>query len=194
MAARGTKSFWRYLLPSRLPTIREAARYSARSLQLIGALYVLEDWVVDVRLTSGASMLPTLSHKPTLILTLKYPPALRPPNLKLGDLVVAQKPTDPQMYVCKRVLGLPGDTVCVDPIGAVRGHKGWEDGGGGREHVVVPRGHVWLAGDNMSASVDSRIFGPVSFALIKAKVIYRLWPEPGPLKNNLRELDVDEDV
>lgn len=42
----------------------------------------------------------------------------------------------------------------------------------------VPPGHVWLIGDNLPASRDSRLYGPVPMALIDGKVIARTgaWP------------------
>jgi hypothetical protein len=37
--------------------------------------------------------------------------------------------------------------------------------------VQVPRGHVWLQGDNLILSRDSREYGPVPLALVKGRVI-----------------------
>lgn len=37
-------------------------------------------------------------------------------KLGTGDLVVAVSPSDPSKLVCKRVIGVPGDKVCVNPI------------------------------------------------------------------------------
>ncbi|CEH16724.1 related to imp1-mitochondrial [Ceraceosorus bombacis] len=36
-------------------------------------------------------------------------------SLKRGELVVAAHPIDPEKWVCKRIIGLPGDTVLVEP-------------------------------------------------------------------------------
>jgi inner membrane protease subunit 1 len=40
----------------------------------------------------------------------------------------------------------------------------------------VPEGHCWLLGDNLPASRDSRAYGPVPLALVKGKVVARVWP------------------
>ena len=40
----------------------------------------------------------------------------------------------------------------------------------------IPEGHCWIAGDNAPASRDSRDYGPIPLALVKGKVIARIWP------------------
>ena len=42
--------------------------------------------------------------------------------------------------------------------------------------VPVPRGQIWIEGDNHRASNDSTNFGPVSAALVEAVVCFKLWP------------------
>ena len=42
----------------------------------------------------------------------------------------------------------------------------------------VPKGHVFLTGDNTERSVDSRQFGPVPMGLVRDRVVARVWP-PG---------------
>ena len=109
-------------------------------------------------------MYPTLSDRGTLVL--HSPLALRLTPLERGNLVTAISPFDPTHQVLKRVIGLPGDTICVDPTGERRNAKD--------EWCTVPRGHVWIAGDNASNSTDSRDYGPVPLALIKGKVVGRV--------------------
>jgi len=82
---------------------------------------------------------------------------------------------------CKRVIGMPGDYVLRDP------HLSSSVGGapvsGIQEEVTdavreepvmvqVPEGHVWVAGDNLSYSRDSRFYGPVPMALIQGRTLY----------------------
>lgn len=88
-----------------------------------------------------------------------------PSSLRRGDLAIYTSPLDPSRTVCKRVLGLPGDVVCVDPTG---------DMAPSTEHVVVPQGHLWMSGDNAKLSRDSREYGPVSMALVKGRQVARV--------------------
>uniref|UniRef100_A0A4W5N872 Peptidase S26 domain-containing protein n=1 Tax=Hucho hucho TaxID=62062 RepID=A0A4W5N872_9TELE len=39
---------------------------------------------------------------------------------------------------------------------------------------MVPKGHVWLEGDNLSNSADSRSYGPVPYALIRGRVCLKV--------------------
>jgi len=38
----------------------------------------------------------------------------------------------------------------------------------------VPRGHVWLEGDNLENSSDSRAYGPVPYGLLRSRVLYKV--------------------
>ncbi|WFD04269.1 hypothetical protein MOBT1_002974 [Malassezia obtusa] len=123
-------------------------------------------------------------------------------GLKLGDMVVATSPADPSRTVCKRILGMGGDTILVDPRdvasgltdAAVAHHELARhlEGPHGLHHtkriVTIPKGHVWLAGDNLANSTDSRHYGPVPLALVKGRVVARLYPRPQWLHNPLQFL------
>uniref|UniRef100_A0A8C7R6E7 Mitochondrial inner membrane protease subunit n=2 Tax=Oncorhynchus mykiss TaxID=8022 RepID=A0A8C7R6E7_ONCMY len=86
-------------------------------------------------------------------------------RIENGDIVIAKSPFDPHMNICKRVIGLEGDKVCTSGPSDVF-----------KTHQYVPKGHVWLEGDNLRNSTDSRSYGPVPYALIRGRVCLKLWP------------------
>ena len=107
-------------------------------------------------------MLPTMSVEGDIVLENRM---INPENLRRGDIATFLSPLEPRRVVCKRVIGLPGDVICVDPTGEVAPST---------EHVVVPKHHLWMSGDNAAFSRDSRVYGPVSMALIKGKLVAKV--------------------
>uniref|UniRef100_A0A8V0Z9P2 Inner mitochondrial membrane peptidase subunit 1 n=1 Tax=Gallus gallus TaxID=9031 RepID=A0A8V0Z9P2_CHICK len=82
-----------------------------------------------------------------------------------GDIVIVKSPTDPKSNICKRVIGLEGDKVCTsNPSDFLKTHS------------FVPKGHVWLEGDNLRNSTDSRCYGPVPYGLIRGRICFKIWP------------------
>ncbi|KAE8679067.1 mitochondrial inner membrane protease subunit 1-like isoform X2 [Hibiscus syriacus] len=90
----------------------------------------------------GPSMLPTLSITGDVVLVERLSHRLG--KLGSGDLVRVRSPLDPNKTLTKRVVAMEGDK--------------------------VPKGHVWIQGDNLYVSRDSRHFGPLPYGLIEGKV------------------------
>ncbi|KAK6626344.1 hypothetical protein RUM43_006655 [Polyplax serrata] len=80
-------------------------------------------------------------------------------KIKRGDIIITQSPFNPKHNICKRVIAIPGDKV----------RKGFFS-------QIVPKGHVWLEGDNKYNSFDSWNYGPVPQGLIRGRVVCRIWP------------------
>lgn len=40
--------------------------------------------------------------------------------------------------------------------------------------MQIPKGHVWLEGDNSARSLDSRSFGPIPYGLIKGRAVCKV--------------------
>jgi inner membrane protease subunit 1 len=132
-----------------------------------------------VRRTEGPSMLPTIDVTGNWTLTLPW--YRRGRGIVVGDVVSSADPFVVKDSIIKRVVGLPGDFICVgaDP----------EFGNGGM--IQVPAGHCWLSGDNAAFSKDSRHYGPIPLALIKGKVVAVVlpWSRMRWIKNGLERLD-----
>lgn len=116
----------------------------------------------------GSSMSPTYSSG-QLLWTV---PANRP--LRHGDVVVVDTPTG---TIIKRVALLPGDDRAQ-----FRTFLGWVDltnfalpkGFDRRDRLrlqEIPKGYVFLLGDNLPRSIDSRTFGPVPIEQVRAIVV-----------------------
>ncbi|XP_035992293.1 mitochondrial inner membrane protease subunit 1 isoform X2 [Fundulus heteroclitus] len=86
-------------------------------------------------------------------------------KIQKGDIVIAKSPFDPNMNICKRVIGLEGDKICTSAQSDLF-----------KTHTFVPMGHVWLEGDNLRNSTDSRNYGPIPYGLIRGRVCLKLWP------------------
>ncbi|MDQ1487926.1 MAG: signal peptidase [Actinomycetota bacterium] len=82
----------------------------------------------------------------------------------------------------KRVIGLPGETVegkngkilingrqLVEPYLA-------EEPVGDFPPKTIPKGQLWVMGDNRNRSSDSRVFGPIKKSKIVGRAILRIWP------------------
>ncbi|VVC40939.1 Peptidase S26A, signal peptidase I,Peptidase S24/S26A/S26B/S26C [Cinara cedri] len=80
-------------------------------------------------------------------------------SINNGDLVIAKSPLDDKLFILKRVKALDGQSVRR-----------------GINYQRVPRGSVWLEGDNFKVSEDSWTFGPVPKGLIYGRVVCRIWP------------------
>lgn len=106
---------------------------------------------------TGPSMEPTIFTN-NIIFTEHLTPRFR--KIERGDIIIAKCPTNPKQYICKRVVGLPGDHMKIDIT----------------DTEIVPRGHVWLEGDNKTNSADSRVYGPVPQGLIRSRALFRIWP------------------
>ncbi|KAF7306656.1 hypothetical protein MIND_00457200 [Mycena indigotica] len=110
---------------------------------------------------SGPSMLPTLAADGEVGLEDRWSVRRNPDTVKRGDIITVRSPLDPRRVLCKRVTGLAGDIVSLDPSG---------------EGILIPPGHMWIEGDNPANSRDSRNFGPVPMGLIEGRLVARIWP------------------
>ncbi|RLV92128.1 Mitochondrial inner membrane protease subunit 1 [Spathaspora sp. JA1] len=157
-------------------TIREKLRFGwltlTWSLRVGCAVHLIHDYTYEFTETRGESMLPTLQNYFDFAHALKKYKLGR--GIEMGDCIVAMKPTDPDHRVCKRVTGMPGDLILIDPSsssmltntpGEIIQHDGFN------KYIRIPKGHVWCTGDNLSHSLDSRSYSALPMGLIIGKIV-----------------------
>ncbi|KAL3893377.1 MAG: hypothetical protein SGPRY_014274 [Prymnesium sp.] len=83
-------------------------------------------------------------------------------SIQRGDVIVLRSPSESSHLLIKRVVGLEGDSI-VSKNG---------------ESTSIPRGQMWVEGDNKSCSLDSRHFGPVDTTLTEARVAAKVGQHP----------------
>ncbi len=147
--------------------------WSLAAVALLVAVVLSEPFTVH-----SSSMSPTLNEGDQILVE-KVTPRLR--HLDRGDVVVLTAPATHALMV-KRVVALAGDSVgLADGHLVVNGHRVSEayvdlasvDGVWfGPE--VVPRGAVFVLGDDRAGSVDSRAFGAVPDDRVLGRVLVRL--------------------
>ncbi|CCK70463.1 endopeptidase catalytic subunit IMP1 KNAG_0E02010 [Huiozyma naganishii CBS 8797] len=159
-------------------------------LKCVSLLHVTHTRVYEFTETKGESMLPTLNSHGDYVHVSKWYRNGR--DVQMGDCVVLQKPNDSNRRVCKRITGMPGDYVLVDPSLAEEDTYPlhYKDTNGADPldmYIKVPRGHVWVTGDNLPYSLDSRTYNVVPMGLITGKVVAAndmnkpLWDEEGKI-------------
>ncbi|KAL0752407.1 hypothetical protein Bca101_034410 [Brassica carinata] len=138
---------------------QQATKSGVLVAKVYSFLHVTTNYLAFPAYAFGPSMIPTLHPSGNVVL------AERISKLSRGDVVVFQSPEDPNKLPTKRVVGLEGDSVSfvVDP--------GKNDES---RTIVVPKGHVWVEGDYTQNSRDSRSFGPVPYALVQGRLLWRV--------------------
>lgn len=170
--------------------VKEAARFVGSifswTVRAGCAAHFVNEYVYEFTETRGESMLTTLQAKRDFVHALKKYRLGR--GLEMGDIVVATKPLDPDHRICKRITGMPGDVILVDPLSSsllTNLPNTCVQNDGFNKYVEVPAGHVWVTGDNLSHSLDLRSYSWLPMGLIKGKVVAAnsmdkgLWDENG---------------
>ena len=186
--------------PERKSVLREWGE--ALGVALILALLIRSFVVQAFKIPSG-SMLPTLQIGDHILVN-KFVYGVRLPILghmvmelgtpRRGDVIVFVYPEDRQKDFIKRVVGIEGDVIevrqkklTVNGTAVEDPHAHFADGDsiGGQPQrdnfgpYTVPRGTVFVMGDNRDRSYDSRFWGPVALDEVKGKAFLIYWSWDG---------------
>eukprot|EP00898_Chlorokybus_atmophyticus_P008899 jgi/Chlat1/900/Chrsp107S01348 len=141
------------------PWWADASGRAVRYANAFASLHCMSTYLLTLTVCTGPSMLPTFNAAGDLVLIDRVAPRLN--RLSPGDVVVARSPWNPTDVLLKRLLAKEGDRILVEPRGQAP------------RRITIPKGHVWLQGDNKLNSTDSRDYGPVPYALIDGRVMLR---------------------
>ncbi|KZO98193.1 LexA/Signal peptidase [Calocera viscosa TUFC12733] len=147
-------------------TLRPRLRPVLETLAWVPFGILFTQWGYSLITIRGTSMQPTFNphggQRDTVLLN-RWVGKWAPLSFRRGDVVTLRDPTNPGLRITKRILALEGDVVRTLPP--------YPD-----TYVVIPPFHAWVEGDEPFRSSDSNHFGPVSLALVDARVEWILWP------------------
>lgn len=144
---------------------------------------IIHQFVFNLSTVEGQSMQPTLQDDERLFVN-KIIYLLGEP--RKGDIVILKDPRPvpaDHVYLVKRVIGVPGDTIEIRDYQLYRNGQRLDEpyiqspmlmASYGPE--IVPDEHYFVLGDNRNNSTDSRKFGSVHESLIKGRAEWVVWP------------------
>ncbi len=142
------------------PKSKRKVRFFTVFLLVVLVLAVVFATNFKTAVVDGQSMMPTLVNGQKVLTTKAY--FLVGP-IRKNDIIVLQEEKSETKYFIKRVYGLPGDQI---PWALAPQDWPLEKG-----PYVVPEGRIYVIGDNILHSDDSRKFGAFQLEKVLGKVV-----------------------
>lgn len=168
------------------PSAKPAAEFAESALIAIVLVFlVIRPFIVQAFYIPSGSMLPTLLIRDQILVN-KFVYRFHEPAH--GDIVVFKSPkwASGDMIVrdyIKRLVGLPGDVIEVKDGAVYRNGKRLNEPyinepyiNYDMEPVRVPKGELFVMGDNRNDSNDSHRWGPLNRNRVIGKTMVRFWP------------------
>lgn len=167
---------------------KTCCRIKRLSLATIAAIVIvfgiLRPFVFGMYIVPSRSMMPTIHQGDRVFTNRVY---YKFSDLRYGDVIVFKAPprTEPEsedeVYV-KRVIGLPGDKICVADGVVYRNDQPLDEKyiaeppAYSLEPVEVQPGYVFVLGDNRNDSYDSSQWGPLEVEYVRGRATFIFWP------------------
>lgn len=143
--------------------------------------FLIRTFIVELYIVEGPSMRPTLETQERLVVN-KFIYRFRPPEK--GEILVFRYPRDKSRDFIKRVIATEGDTIEIKEGRVYVNDKLitedyiLEKTRSEYARATVPKGTIFVMGDNRNNSEDSRFVdvGFVPYDLIKGKAVVVFWP------------------
>ena len=160
--------------------MKEFLKEFGKDIVLLVVLLLVVSFFIKPIIVEGVSMLPTLESKDYLIVSKQSYNFGEPER---GDIVVFphDEGIDEKLYV-KRVIGLPEDHIVIEDGNVYINNKKLnedyiaENYTSGDIDLVIPKGRIFVMGDNRGNSSDSRFFGTVKIDEVLGEAVVRLFP------------------
>jgi signal peptidase I len=188
----GGRSYWKDVVSKNWRSLRREQWKKTRRgriaeyLVILAVAFVLifglvRPFVIEPFWIPSESMLPTLQVGDRVFVN-KFIYRFSEP--KRGDIVVFGSLEGEDEDLIKRIVAVPGDRVrVVNGVPRVNGERQEEPyvkpqfpDGSVYGPTRVPKGEVFVMGDNRGNSLDSRFFGPVPIEDIQGEAFFRFWP------------------
>ncbi|MBV4418851.1 signal peptidase I [Clostridium tyrobutyricum] len=163
--------------------LKGIGQYSLSILIAVVLAFVFHTYVFARSDVTGPSMQPTF-HNNDIIFQERISTAIG--KINRGEIVVFNSKDENNSNYIKRVIGIEGDTVdikngrvylngkCLEesylPKGTVTEPNSYTT------QYIIPKGYIFVLGDNRGNSTDSRILGPINIKDVKGHVIFRVYP------------------
>ncbi|BAH07589.1 signal peptidase I [Clostridium kluyveri] len=158
-------------------------KYVLIILLVVGFAFLFHNYVFARVTVTGPSMQPTFNNKDVIFVE-KISTKIG--NINRGEIIIFDSNNENNDIYIKRVIGIAGDKINIKdgkvylngqiltesylPQGTIT-----KANSSTTEHVV-PKGYIFVLGDNRGNSTDSRILGLINIKDVKGHVILRAYP------------------
>lgn len=151
-----------------------------KDIIVVAVVVIAVSFFIKPIVVEGVSMSPTLESKDYLLVSRQ---AYNFGEPERGDIVVFphDEGTDEKLYI-KRVIGLPGDHLVIEDGKVyindklIKEEYIAENYTSGDIDYKIPKGRIFVMGDNRGNSSDSRYFGTVKIDQVVGEAFVRLYP------------------
>lgn len=165
--------------------LKDIVELSLYFLVVLGVSFFIVTFIGQRTVVDGSSMNPTLTDGDNLVVDkISY----RFHDPERFDIIVFPYQHEAKTYYIKRIIGLPGETIYVDPDGNIfiddvllEEHYGKDiinDGGRASTPITLEDDEYFVMGDNRNNSCDSRDYmvGNIKKDIIVGRAVFRIYP------------------